>query len=59
MMKRKTAFLICCRAELEPETLALSALRASLVFIYNTSNAALFIGYRSSGSELHCVLSFF
>lgn len=29
------------------------------LFIYSTSNMALFIGYRSSGSDLHCDFIFF
>lgn len=57
MMKRKTVFLICGSAELHV-SLALSALRVSLLFICNTSNVALFIGYRSSGSDLHCAFCF-
>lgn len=35
-----------------------SALRVSLLFLYNRSNAALFIGFRSSGSELYCWIPF-
>lgn len=54
MMKRKTAFLIRGGAVL-CVSLARFALWVLLLFIYNTSNGAVFIGYRSSGSDLHCV----
>lgn len=39
------------------ESLALSALWVPPVLIYNTSNAALFIGFRSPGTALISVLS--
>lgn len=57
-MKRKTVFLISGGAVL-CVSLALFALWVLLLFIYNTSNVALFIGYRSSGSDLYCVFFFF